>query len=141
MPHKNPRLSIVVSPEFDAAISDLAQLTGQSKSATVWDVLEPATGFFREIADHIRSQKQLKAEPALQLQSNLDAIMTRMLSGPGLSEKATGLLLELVKEIEAADDAKAPAPRPVTRGAKSLPNPSPSSSPSLSSPLKSTSRH
>lgn len=141
MPTSLPRLQIAMPQELYDAVTDLAELTRQSKARVLLDVLEPATPYFREIAQLIRNQEQLKAEPALQLQSSLQSVMERMTTGVPMTDKASALLLELVQELQAAEEAEASTPRPVTRGVKSSPPLSPPSSPSLSSPLKTPSRH
>lgn len=136
MPTTLPRIKLTVSPEFDAAISDLAALTRQSKSRTIMDVLEPATPFFQELARLIRTQKEIKEEPSRQLQANLEGLMQRMTSGLPMTNRALTLMAELAKEMEQAEAAgtdEDPTPRSVTRGADFSPpsQPSPSSLPSF----------
>jgi hypothetical protein len=58
MPTSNPRLSVTLQPSLDAILRRMSELTGQSKSAMVADLLESSVPVFERMCIVLEAAKQ-----------------------------------------------------------------------------------
>lgn len=116
MPTNLHRITLNVSPDFDATVTRLAALSKQSKAAVLMDILGPAQPFLNEVANLLESAVSLKTEPGNQLAANLAKLQEQLtISQDGMTPRASSLLVELMQELEAG---KASCPRSSNTGAK-----------------------
>lgn len=84
MPTQNPRLTITLSPPLDAAIRRLSELTGQSKSSLIVELLDQAQPVLVRMAEVIEVAKSATEDAKARMRSNLDEAQTKLEEHLGL---------------------------------------------------------
>lgn len=84
MPTQNPRLTITLSPPLDAAIRRLSELTGQSKSALIVELLAQARPVLERMSEVITVAQAATAEAKARMAANLDEAQTKLESHLGV---------------------------------------------------------
>ena len=91
MPTLNPRVSVTLRPELAAIFKRLSELTGNSQSALIGDLLEGSSEVFERMVRLLEAAERLKAEglavPA-ELKRGLDEAQARMEDQLGLAFEA-----------------------------------------------------
>ena len=135
MPAKNPRLTITLNPSLAAALRRLSELTGNSQSALIGDLLEGSEQVFAKVIRVLEAAEKAKAEVKGRAAANLEKAQGRMHDQLDLVlaefDQYTGSLLADVEEVSrrsrkaAAADGKAERrPRPLPASAEGLTPPS-----------------
>ena len=91
MPTQNPRLTITLSPPLDAAIRRLSELTGQSKSSLIVELLDQAKPVLERMAEVIALAQTATQEAKTRMAANLDAAQSKL-------EEHLGLVNDLFDE-------------------------------------------
>lgn len=129
MPTLNPRLTITLEPLLAAQLRRMSELTGNSQSKLISEILEGSTDVFARVITLLEAADQVKAELKGSVAADLDAAQTRMEQQLGLAMgEFDNLNLSLLKEAEAVKrraarkrpaqgDASAP-PAPVVAGSR-----------------------
>lgn len=103
MPTQNPRLTITLSPPLDAAIRRLSELTGQSKSSLIVELLDQAKPVLERMAEVIAVAQTATQEAKERMAANLDAAQTKLEEHLGLVndlwEEQTADLLGEVEQV------------------------------------------
>lgn len=131
MPTQNPRLSITLTPEVAAVLRELAELTGNSQSATVGELLQMSLPVFERVAAGIRAAKEIQASARAEIAEGLERAQARVEEQLGIAmadlDEGFRPSLEQAEKVRrragrqtgvaGAGPARLPAdPRPVTRG-------------------------
>ena len=108
MPAKNPRLTITLQPSLSAQLRKLSELTGNSQSALIADLLEGTGPVFDRMIQVLEAAKTAKESMRGKLADDMEHAQSKM-------EGALGLVLEGFDEITGSllDEAEA-----VTRRAR-----------------------
>ena len=108
MPAKNPRLTITLQPSLAAQLRKLSELTGNSQSALIADLLEGTGPVFDRMIQVLEAAKTAKESMRGKLADDMEHAQSKM-------EGALGLVLEGFDEITGSllDEAEA-----VTRRAR-----------------------
>ena len=108
MPAKNPRLTITLQPSLAAQLRKLSELTGNSQSALIGELLEGSGPVFDRMIQVLEAAKTAKESMRGKLADDMEHAQAKM-------EGALGLVLEGFDEITASllDEAEA-----VTRRAR-----------------------
>jgi hypothetical protein len=95
MPTLNPRITVTLTPAVAAVMRQMSQLTGNSQSAMIGELLEEARPVFERMVKVLQAAKDVKTQVRDDLVSSLESIQQRL-------EHQFGLGLELI------DDGSAP---------------------------------
>lgn len=104
MPTQNPRLTITLSPPLDAAIRRLSELTGQSKSSLIVELLDQAQPVLVRMAEVISAAKTATEDAKARMRSNLDEAQSKLEEHLGLVnqlwDEQTADLLGEVEQVQ-----------------------------------------
>ncbi len=78
MPAANPRLSITVAPAVATAFAELSELTGNSQSAMIAELLESSLPVFDNMIRLLRAAKSAEAGAIPTIVSDLDSAQRRI---------------------------------------------------------------
>ena len=114
MPAKNPRLTITLQPSLAAQLRKLSELTGNSQSAMIGDLLEGTGPVFDRMIQVLEAAKRGKlADDMEQAQTKMEGALGMVLEG---FDQFTGSLLDEAEAVTrrarrkgAASGARAPA--------------------------------
>lgn len=143
MPAKNPRLTITLQPSLAAQLRKLSELTGNSQSALIGDLLEGTGPVFDRMIQVLEAAKTAKESMRGKLADDMEQAQSKMEGALGVVlegfDQFTGSLLDEAEVVTrrarrkgAASGARAPsgglgaaAPTPLSnRGVRSDPKPS-----------------
>ncbi|MDN4592310.1 hypothetical protein DBA29_27980 [Xenophilus aerolatus] len=103
MPAKNPRLTITLNPTLAATLRRLSELTGNSQSAVIGELLEGSEQVFAKIIRVLEAAEKAKAEVKGRAAANLEEAQGRMEAQlqlvMGEFDEYTGSLLADVEEV------------------------------------------
>ena len=113
MPAKNPRLTITLQPSLAAQLRKLSELTGNSQSGLIGELLEGSGPVFDRLIQVLEAAKTAKESMRGKLTDDMDAAQSKI-------EGAMGIALESFDQFTGSlfDDAEA-----VTRRARRGPAP------------------
>nr|CRY96559.1 hypothetical protein [uncultured prokaryote] len=94
MPTAKPRLSLTLEPVLAAQLSRLSQLTGNSQSKIITEILEGSTEVFARLIQMLEAAQAATAEVKGKVGRDLKAAQTRM-------ERQLGLMLDDMNESSA----------------------------------------
>lgn len=124
MPTNNPRLTITLQPTLAAQLRRLSELTGNSQSALISELLEGSTPVFDRMIALLEAAHAAKESMRGQVMEGLDVAQAKLEKQLGLAldtmDAATGPLLEQMEAIQrrAKRAQGGPAPRGVPAAAK-----------------------
>ena len=143
MPAKNPRLTITLQPSLAAQLRKLSELTGNSQSGLIGELLEGSGPVFDRMIQVLEAAETAKEAMRGRIAGDMEQAQTRLEKGLGMAlegfDQWTGSLLDEAEAVtrrgraSAAPHAPAAtAPTPLSnRGVRSDPKPS-------KTPLKTT---
>lgn len=103
MPAKNPRLTITLQPALAATLRRLSELTGNSQSAIISEILDGSEQVFAKIIRVLEAAEKAKAEVKGRAAANLEEAQGRMEAQlqlvMGEFDEYTGSLLAEVEEV------------------------------------------
>lgn len=103
MPAKNPRLTITMQPGLHSLLRRLSELTGQSQSSLIFDLLDGAQPVLSRVIHLLEAsnnaKQQLKGKLALDMKAAQDRIEQQL--GLALEHFEPEDTYSLMKEIEA----------------------------------------
>lgn len=94
MPTANPRLSLTLQPLMAAQLSRLSELTGDSQSKIVTEILDLSSGSFAHLIQMLEAAKLATEEMKAQTGQNMRAAQHRL-------ERQLGLMLDDLDESSA----------------------------------------
>nr|WP_238727780.1 ribbon-helix-helix domain-containing protein [Micrococcus luteus] len=101
MPAANPRVSVTLTPSMDAILKRLSDVSGQSKSSIIAEILEQSHPVFERMAAILETAKTATQEAKERMASNLEDAHAKLLEQAGivgdLFEEQTA---DLVGELE-----------------------------------------
>ena len=101
MPAANPRISVTLTPSMDAILKRLSDVSGQSKSSIVAELLETSQPVFERMAVILETAKTATQEAKERMASNLEEAHLKLVEQAGvigdLFEEQTA---DLVGELE-----------------------------------------
>lgn len=120
MPAKNPRLTITLQPSLAAQLRKLSELTGNSQSALIGDLLEGTGPVFDRMIQVLEAAKSAKESIRGKLADDMEHAQSKMEGALGLAlegfDEFTGSLLDEAEEVTrrarrkgAAGAARAPS--------------------------------
>lgn len=131
MPTQNPRLTITLTPEVSAVLRQLSELTGNSQSATVGELLQMTLPVFERVAAGIKAAKEIQDSARAEIAEGLDRAQAKVEAQLGIvmADMDEGMrpLLEAAEKVRrrggrtsaagaGSRPRRADDPRPVTRG-------------------------
>ena len=131
MPAVNPRITITIKPEVAAILRRLSELTGNSQSAMVGELLGESLPLFERMVEVLEASQKLRAQAMAapsELTESLERAQARLEAQLGLAleemDEATRPLLDAAERVprRGARRAPKPAPRAPRRGAKTPPS-------------------
>jgi len=141
MPAKNPRLTITLQPSLAAQLRRLSELTGNSQSALISELLEGSTAIFEKLIHVLEAATAARDSMKGRITDDMEEAHSRL-------EKQLGLALETFDDfsrpiLDAAEEVKRRSRRrdaPAARAAaKALAGPRkrgvPATSPPVSTPI------
>lgn len=132
MPAKHPRLTITLKPELAAQLRRLSQLTGNSQSSMIGEMLQGSVEVFARMIEVLEAAESVKAAMKGKLAHDIGAAQTKMEAGLGIVSEGfdeyTESMLETVEavrgRVRASAAPHAPGTAPPTpisnRGVRSL---------------------
>lgn len=103
MPTKNPRLSITLEPSLAAQLRRLSELTGNSQSALISELLDGSASVFDRMIQVLEAANDVKASIKGNISGDLHVAQERMERQLGLSldtfDAATKPLLEEAEKV------------------------------------------
>jgi len=103
MPAKNPRLTITLQPTLAAQLRKLSELTGNSQSALIGELLEGSGPVFDRMIQVMEAAKTAKESMRGRMASDLEQAQAKIESQLGLAldgfDAYTGSLLEEVEAV------------------------------------------
>jgi len=124
MPAKNPRLTITLEPSLAAVLRRLSELTGNSQSAIIAEILEGSESVFQKIVRVLEAAEKAKAEVKGRAAANLEEAQSRMEDHLqlviGEFDDYTGNLLA---EVEAVSRRARKSPGVGERARRAVPRP------------------
>lgn len=103
MPTQNPRISITLTPALAAVLRQMSELTGNSQSAIVGELLNEAQPIFERMVRVLQAAKDVKAKVRDDMLASMEQIQTRLEQQLGLGLEAIDTtaapLLERAEEI------------------------------------------
>lgn len=116
MPAKNPRLTITLEPAVHARLRRLSELTGNSQSAMVSDLLTGSQPIFDRTIRLLEAAASAKEEMRGKLSSDLAQAQAKL-------EGQLGLVLETMDDYTGDLLQESAVKRRARRGAKAVPSP------------------
>jgi len=121
MPTKNPRLTITLQPSLAAQLRTLSELTGNSQSSLIADLLDGSGPVFDRMIQVLRAAKTAKEAMKGKLVADMEDAQSKMEGALGLAMEGfdlfTGSLLDeaeavtrRARKVPAARGAAAPTP-------------------------------
>jgi hypothetical protein len=102
MPAKNPRLTITLQPSLAAQLRKLSELTGNSQSSLIGELLEGSGPVFDRIIQVLEAAKTAKQAMKGKLAENMEQAQAQMEQGLGMVfEGFDGITGSLLDEAEA----------------------------------------
>ena len=103
MPAKNPRLTITLQPTLAAQLRKLSELTGDSQSGLIGELLESSGPVFDRMIQVLEAAKTAKAAMRGKLTENMEQAQAQMEQGLGLVldgfDDVTGSLLDEAEAV------------------------------------------
>lgn len=103
MTAKNPRLSVTLQPSLAAQLRKLSQLTGNSQSAIIGDLLEGSGPVFDRLIQVLEAAKTAKASMKGKLADDLEQAQGKMENALGIVmqgfDQLTGSLLDEAEAV------------------------------------------
>ena len=136
MPAKNPRLTITLQPSLAAQLRKLSELTGNSQSGLIGELLEGSGPVFDRMIQVLEAAKTAKEAMRGRIAGDMEQAQTRLEKGLGMAlegfDQWTGSLLDEAEAVTRRGRASgalhapgATAPTPLSnRGVRSDPKPS-----------------
>ena len=84
MPAKNPRLTITLKPQLAAQLRRLSQLTGNSQSSMIGEMLQGSGEVFARMIEVLEAAESVKASMKGKLAQDIGAAQTKMETGLGI---------------------------------------------------------
>ena len=117
MPAKNPRLCITIEPKLAAQLRRLSELTGNSQSALIGELLEGSSTVFTRVIKVLEAANEARVSVRGRITDELELAQGKL-------ERQLGLALDIVEFTDLVDQAenvrRRAGPRPdgpeVTRG-------------------------
>lgn len=104
MPAKNPRLTITLEPALSAQIQRMSELTGNSQSKIIGELLQGTSPVFERLIRVLEAAKSAKAAIKGKAAADVEAAQTRMEETLGIVmddfDNLTGSLLDDVEAVE-----------------------------------------
>jgi hypothetical protein len=98
MPAKNPRLTITLQPSLAAQLRKLSELTGNSQSSIIGDLLEGTGPVFDRMIQILEAAKQAKDSIRGKLAGDLEQAQNKMEDGLGLAMEGLTQFFDLDAE-------------------------------------------
>lgn len=113
MPAKNPRLTITLQPSLAAQLRKLSELTGNSQSAIIGDLLEGTGPVFDRMIQVLEAAKTATQSMKGKLANDMEQAQTKMENALGVVmesfDEVTGSMLDEAKSVTRRARKKAPA--------------------------------
>ena len=113
MPAKNPRLTITLQPSLAAQLRKLSELTGNSQSALIGDLLEGSGPVFDRMIQVLEAAKTAKESMRGKLADDMEQAQAKMEGALGMVmdgfDQFTGSLLDEAEAVTRRARRKAPA--------------------------------
>lgn len=104
MATKNPRLTITLQPSIAAHLRKLSELTGNSQSGLIADLLDGSEPVFERMIHVLEAAKSAKAAMKGKLAIDMEAAQTKMEGALGIAmdgfEAYTGTLLDEAEAVQ-----------------------------------------
>ena len=101
MPAVNPRVSVTLTPAMDAVLKRLSDVSGQSKSSLIAEILEQSQPVFERMALILETAKSATKDAKERMAANLEEAHTQLLHQAGLVDDLfTQQTADLVGELE-----------------------------------------
>ena len=104
MPAKNPRLTITLKPALAARLRKLSELTGNSQSSMIGEMLEGSESVFDRMIEVLEAAKSAQASMRGKITNDMEEAQTRMEGALGVVmqgfDQITGSLLEESKKVQ-----------------------------------------
>ena len=121
MPTQNPRLTITLKPSTAALLRRLSELTGNSQSALIAELLEGSEVVFQRLIRVLQAAHDAKDSLTTEMQRSLDAGQSKLEAQLGLAldtmDEATKPVLEVAEKVARRRARRGPAS--TTRGGPS----------------------
>lgn len=119
MPTVNPRLTVTLTPAVAAVMKRMSELTGNSQSALVGELLEETRPIFERMVLVMQAAKDVKGKVKADLIASMEGVQTRLEKQLGLLEplmrEETDSFLELAEKVtRRGSSPTGDAPRSVT---------------------------
>ena len=139
MPTKNPRLTITFEPAFIARLKRLSELSGNSQSALVAELLQGCVPVMDRLITLMSAAKDVRAELSGNLVADMEAAQARVEAQLGLAlEDFDQVNASLVEEAEKVRRRSGRAAMRERGGAVAAPSPTPISNRGVRSTRKNT---
>ena len=116
MATKNPRLTITLKPSIAAHLRRLSQLTGNSQSALIAELLEGSEPVFERMIQVLEAAKSAQAAMKGRMVTDLEAAQAKMEGALGIVmdgfDQFTGSLLDEAEAVKRRGVGKRSAARP-----------------------------
>lgn len=107
----NPRISVTLTPSCDAALKRLSDVSGQSRSSLVAELLEQSQGVFSRMADMIELAKTATDEARQRMAENMERAQAELQAQVGVAEDLFAAhMSDLVSDVEAVGRRKTKRP-------------------------------
>lgn len=130
MPAKNPRLTITLKPDLAARLRKLSELTGNSQSSMIGEMLEGSEPVFDRMIEVLEAAKSAQASMRGKIATDMEHAQTKMETALGVVmqgfDQITGSLLEESAAVQkrarrVGHASAAQAPRAVPASVSSTP--------------------
>lgn len=111
MPAKNPRLTITIEPQLAVQLRRLSELTGNSQSALISELLEGSSVVFSRLIKVLEAARDARAAVRGSIASDLEHVQ-------GNLEHRLGLTLDLADELSERQDTNETAKEIVRRAGR-----------------------
>ena len=126
MPAKNPRLTITLQPTLAAQLRKLSELTGNSQSSLIGELLEGSGPVFDRMIQVMEAAKTAKESMRGRIAGDIEQAQARLEEGLGMAlegfDQWTGSLLDEAEAV-ARRARRGPAPRGVSGPGAAAPTP------------------
>ena len=116
MPAKNPRLTITLQPTLAAQLRKLSELTGNSQSALIGELLEGSGPVFDRMIQVMEAAKTAKEAMRGRIAGDIEKAQSRVEEGLGMAlegfDQWTGSLLDEAEAVTRRGVGKRSAARP-----------------------------
>ena len=116
MPAKNPRLTITLQPTLAAQLRKLSELTGNSQSALIGELLEGSGPVFDRMIQVMEAAKTAKESMRGRIAGDIEQAQARLEEGLGMAlegfDQWTGSLLDEAEAVTRRGVGKRSAARP-----------------------------